>query len=381
MAASKSELPTEKKKSDSAKKGQSFKSRDLITACLLLSGLSFVIWYVSLSELMLLYRETIANQFKQGIAEYSGQVLWLSLKIILPVVGVCLIASALPTLLQTKFVLAFDALKLNFDALNPVNGFKKMFSLRTVKELVKALLYLSAFCLVVVLFFDKNKALLLAQIHSSPAQLVPIWRDLLMSLLLTALLCIVLIIILDALTEYFLTIKDMKMEKQEVKREHKEQDGDPEIKHRRREFAMELLSEQVKSDIENSSVIVANPTHLAIGIYFKPEIVPIPFISVIEANQRALAVRAYAAKVGVPVVRDIALARRLYRKHSPYSFINTEELGDILRILMWLQEMEQLGGNQADPDPRSDEEMEADFSAESEPDNTLGSAENRNKDQ
>ncbi|XLM19520.1 EscU/YscU/HrcU family type III secretion system export apparatus switch protein, partial [Chromobacterium piscinae] len=95
-----------------------------------------------------------------------------------------------------------------------------------------------------------------------------VWRELLLSLVLTCLGCIVVVLILDALAEYLLFMKDMKMDREEVKREMKEQEGNPEIKSRRREAHLEILSEQVKSDVENSRLIIANPTHIAIGIYF-----------------------------------------------------------------------------------------------------------------
>ena len=130
------------------------------------------------------------------------------------------------------------------------------------------------------------------------------------------------------------------MDKEEVKREFKEQEGNPEVKSHRRQMHMEILSEQIKSDIENSRMVLANPTHIAIGIYFRPEIAPLPFVSVVETNQRALAVRAYAEKVGVPVVRDVRLARRIYQRHRRYTFINVEEIDEVLRILIWLEQVE-----------------------------------------
>ncbi|MBY0446988.1 MAG: EscU/YscU/HrcU family type III secretion system export apparatus switch protein, partial [Burkholderiales bacterium] len=163
---------------------------------------------------------------------------------------------------------------------------------------------------------------------------------LLLSLVLTCMGCIVLILVLDALAEYFLHMKDMKMDKQQVKTEHKEQDGNPEIKSKRREVHQEILSEQIKSDVSNSKLIIANPTHIAIGIFYKPEIIGVPFISLIETNQRALAVRAYAKKVGVPVIRNIALARRLLKTHRRYSFIQVEEIEEVLRLLAWLDQVE-----------------------------------------
>jgi type III secretion protein U len=133
------------------------------------------------------------------------------------------------------------------------------------------------------------------------------------------------------------------MDKDAVKREHKEQEGSPEVKGKRRDLHQELLSEQIKSDIRSSRVIVANPTHIAVGIYFRPEITVMPFISLMETNQRALAVRKYAAKVGVPVVTDIALARRIFKTHQRYSFVKLDELEQVLRLLVWLEEVEQAG--------------------------------------
>ncbi|MBP4044167.1 EscU/YscU/HrcU family type III secretion system export apparatus switch protein [Chromobacterium violaceum] len=349
MSSNKTEKPTRKKLQDAAKKGQSFKSRDLVVACLTLCGVAYLVSFGSLVELMGIFRQALAGGFQQDMRGYAQAVFWQGLKLLLPIFLLCVAASALPVLLQTGFVLASEALKLNLEALNPINGFKKLFSLRTVKEAVKALLYLASFVVAVALIWRKHKALLFAQLNGSVMDIAAVWRELLLSLVLTCLGCIVLILILDALAEYFLFMKDMKMDKQEVKREMKEQEGNPEIKSRRREAHFELLSEQVKSDVENSRLIIANPTHIAIGIYFRPELVPIPFVSVMETNQRALAVRAYAEKVGVPVVRDVPLARRILASHRRYSFINLEEVDEVLRLLEWLEQVENAGRPDDEP--------------------------------
>jgi len=159
-------------------------------------------------------------------------------------------------------------------------------------------------------------------------------------LVLAFLGCVLLIVVLDALSEYWLFMKDQMMDKDAVKREHKEQDGNPEIKGRRRDLHRELLSEQIKSDVRSSRMIIANPTHIAIGVYFRPEITVLPFISLMETNQRALAVRAYAKEVGVPVINDIALARRIFKTHQRYSFLQVQEVEEVLRLLIWLEQVE-----------------------------------------
>ncbi len=338
--SNKTEKPTPKRLKDAAQKGQTFKCRDVLIACMLLCGILWLTSMSSLSELMNLYRNLIAANFELNIKAFSTAIMILALKLIVPILLVCILTSALPTLLQTGFILATKALKLNFNALNPTKGIKKIFSMRTIKDAIKSLLYLASFGLAIVITWQNNKLLLFSQVHGNGASIVFIWRELLLSLVLTCLACLIIVSILDAIADYFLHIKELKMDKQEIKREMKEQDGNPEIKSRRRQLHMEILSEQTKSDIRSSQFIIANPTHIAIGIYFKPEVVPAPFISVLECNQRALAVRRYAEEVGVPVVRDIRLARKIYKTHRLYSFIGLEELDEVLRLLTWLKEVE-----------------------------------------
>ncbi len=336
----KTEKPTPKKIRDAKEKGQTFKAKDLIISCLLLCGIVWIVSMSSLGELMASYRNLIAGNFEQDIQAYSVAIMIVAMKLIIPILIVCIFASALPTLLQTGFVVATKALKINLNALNPAKGIKKIFSLRTIKDFIKTLLYLTCFIIGGVITWQTKKGLLFAQLHGDPAGLVIIWGKLLLSLVLTCLACVLLISILDALADYFLHIKELKMDKQEVKREFKEQDGNPEIKMKRRELHMEILSEQTKSDINNSQFIIANPTHIAIGIYYKPEMIPAPLVSVRETNQRALAVRAYAKKVGVPVITNIPLARKIYKSNRLYSFVHVDDLENIINLMTWLHQVD-----------------------------------------
>ncbi|MFV8808506.1 EscU/YscU/HrcU family type III secretion system export apparatus switch protein, partial [Yersinia enterocolitica] len=169
------------------------------------------------------------------------------------------------------------------------------------------------------------------------------WGEMLLLLVLYCLGSLIVILILDYVAEYFLFMKDMKMDKEEVKREYKDQEGNPEVKYQRKELHREILSEQLKSDINNSRLIIANPTHIAVGIFFKPNLSPIPLISIRESNQMALAVRAYAEEVGVPVIRNIKLARRIYASHRRYDYVCLKELDAVLRLLFWLEDVENAG--------------------------------------
>jgi len=348
MAGSKSEKATPKKRRDAAKRGQSFKARDLVVACLSMCGVLFVVWQGSLAEIGVVFVNAMRSGFALDLNRYVADVLWVGLKIVASIILVCILASALPSLLQSGFTISPEALRLNFDAINPIKGFKKIFSVRTFKDLIKTMLYLLCFGAAIILLWGWHRELVFSQVHGSISQIIGVWGKLLIHLVLTCLGCIMTVLVLDALIEFFLYLKELKMDKQEVKREYKDLEGDPLIKNQLKKIRLEFLTEQEKHDIENSRVVIANPTHVAIAIYFKPEFSPIPFISMRERNQRALAVRRYAEKIGVPVVVDIALARRLYQTHKRYAMVSMDEIDAVVRILLWLQEVELAGSDDGD---------------------------------
>ncbi|WP_233499158.1 EscU/YscU/HrcU family type III secretion system export apparatus switch protein, partial [Morganella morganii] len=117
------------------------------------------------------------------------------------------------------------------------------------------------------------------------------------------------LLVVDYIVEYFFFFNDMKMEKHEVKQEYKNSEGNQEIKSARKQQHRELLNAETKALIKNSDIVVVNPTHIAVAIYLDPENGVMPLITVKEKGVYALAVRCYAEKHRVPVVRDIRLAR------------------------------------------------------------------------
>lgn len=343
----KTEKPTPKRLQEAAKKGQSFKSKELTMVILVFVGLLFTLSTDPLLWLMQEYRQVLADGRFADAQAYSVRLFRHGLEMILPVLVVCATAAVLPTLLQTGFIWATQALKLNFGAVNPIQGARRIFSMRTLKDAVKAVLYLLSFAGIAIALWSDAKGLLFAQLHMSAAGVGATWVALSVKLVWISLMCVVPIAVLDAMVEYWLFMRDQRMELHEVKRERKDSDGNPEIKQRRRALHTELLSEAVRSDVRDSRLIVANPTHIAVGIYFRPDVISLPFISVMETNQRALAVRRYAESQGIPVVQDVALARRLYQTHHRYTFVSIEEVDAIMRLLLWLEDVERAGMQEA----------------------------------
>lgn len=343
--AEKTEQPTSKKRKDSSKKGQTFKSKDLITTCILLVGIHLLAYSMSFSDFTKFYIMTLKSSTEIDINEFLIGLMRVFFLLSLPFIAVCVIVGFAATLLQTRFAIATEAIKLNFKALNPVQGIKKIFSMRTVKELVKSICYLLVFVATCysLIHNDLRQALTLYRVDLNI--LTASWVSLTLKAVLVFIGWSVFVLIADFIVEYFLHFKDLKMDKHEVKQEHKESDGNPQIKGARRQAHHDLLSGEEMAAVRNSGVVMANPTHIAMAIYFNPEVAALPFIALRCTNMKAQAAIAYAEKIGVPVVRNIPLTRRLYRTYSQYNFIslNDDLLIDVMDILIWLRQVEIAG--------------------------------------
>lgn len=355
--ANKTEKPTDKKLKDASKKGQILKSRDLTVSLIMLVGTLYLGYVFDVHHIMSILEYILDHNAKPDIWDYFKAIGIGWLKTIVPFLLVCMFITILVSWFQSKMKLATEAIKLKFDSLNPVNGLKKIFSLKTLKEFVKAILYIVFFCLAIRVFWGNNKSLLFKTLDGDIISLLSDWGEMLFLLVLYCLVSMIIILIFDYIAEYFLFMKDMKMDKQEVKREYKEQEGNPEVKSKRRERHQEILSEQLKSDVSNSRLMIANPTHIAIGIYFKPNLSPIPLISVRATNQVALAIRRYAQEIGIPVITDKKLARKIYATHRRYDYVSFENLDEILRLLLWLEDVENAGQPDTTEEPVLEDEV------------------------
>ncbi|HHE6470575.1 TPA: EscU/YscU/HrcU family type III secretion system export apparatus switch protein [Providencia rettgeri] len=338
--AEKTEKPTDKKIKDSAKKGQSFKSKDSVAAIVLVVSAFVVQGMTSLYELGGLMRKIFLSPTGIKIDALLWQFFTIFLSIILPIIFVCFLSGTIISLLQSRFRLASEAIKLDFTKLNPIAGFKKIFSLNSLKELIKAILYLIVFVISTLVFFIVWRKDIFMLYRTMINGMISEWVSLCITFIIVFLAVALIIIFVDAIAEFFLYIKNLKMEKQEVKKEYKDNEGSPEIKSARRGMHQELLSEEVKSNVRNSTFVMANPTHIALLIYYDSDIAPLPFLLSKSKGVQAKAIVKYAEQQGVPVIRDIVLARKIWRSYKHDSFIDETGLEDVMQIITWLIRVE-----------------------------------------
>lgn len=343
--AEKTEQPTDKKIKDSAKKGQSFKSKDSVAALVLVVSAYVITGATSLFEIGGLMRRILLSPQNINADALVSEFMGIFLKIVLPVLLACFLSGTILSLLQSRFRLATEAVKIDFSKLNPISGFKKIFSLNSLKELVKAFLYLIVFSVSAGVFFVIWRHDIFLLYRSTINGVIYQWVELCVTFVVVFLGVALLIIVVDAITEFFLFIKGLKMEKQEVKKEYKDNEGDPHLKSVRKELHQEILSEEVKSNVRNSTFVMANPTHIAMLIYYDDNIAPLPFLLYKSRGLQAKLIIKYAEQQGVPVVRDIPLARKIWRYYQKDHFIDEHCLQDVMQIIDWLVriELEKMG--------------------------------------
>lgn len=339
----KSEKATPHKLKKEAEKGKIFQSKDLMAVVVLVSGGLALFGMTSLVGIMDLYRELVQGGFQLGIATALQRSLQAFAMAVLPVAVVCIVVVALVSLVLSRGILNGEAIKFDLTRLNPVNGFKNLFSMKSVKEIIKAVLYLIATIIFVTWMVKTVPFSVYQALGASPGTAYRFWVSAGFQTAAGFLLALLPIAAGAAAADFWLYRKDLRMEKHEVKQEFKETQGNPEVKKRRREIGEEL-SAQMKADVAGASMVLANPTHIAVGIYLHDFDCPMPFVSLREQGAKARAIIAYAEKVGVPVVRDIRTARAVFHSCKRYQFVSNENIEPVMRILRWLREVELAAG-------------------------------------
>jgi len=320
MSGEKTEQPTPKKIKESRKKGEVFKSKDVIQALLFITAAAVITTggraYVS--ELLDLMKQFFQPEIMRGTMPENAMLTrmayaWSKFLILTaPLMGALMIAGAAANFIQVKVLFAPEVIKPKFEKLNPVNGFKNVFfSPNTYIELIKNLIKFT------VVFW-----LLYSAIRGSLRDIVPtagMRLDQTASLaarLMTGLLfkvggVFVVLGAADYMIQKKLFMKKMMMSKQEVKEEYKEMEGDPHVKHMRKHLFQQLMHGSVARNVPRATAVVANPTHLAIAIRYDETSMQAPKITAKGQDSLALKIIEIAKEHKVPVIRNIGLAHAL----------------------------------------------------------------------
>lgn len=316
----KTEEATPKKKSDSRKKGQVAKSKEVSTALtlgaiiliiatfgpLVVEGFkNLMIHYFSSDFGITLTKDSINYNLVTGVTNF--------MKLFLPIVMPLIIVGVAANIIQTGFMSSVEGLKPSLDKINPIKGMKNMFSKKKLVDLVRNLLIVGILAYIGIDFIKNNYE----KIMSLGSLYLPSFGVEVKSLIVGILFRMFLVAVVIAAADYFMQFKmhtkEMKMTKQEIKEESKQSEGDPHIKGKRRQKQREMAMNRMMQAVPDATVVVTNPTHLAIALkYDKESESAAPKVVAKGANNVALKIKEIAKENKVPIIEDRPLARLMY---------------------------------------------------------------------
>jgi len=319
----KTEKATAKKRRDARRKGQVRRSTEVNTAicAIIMFGLLFAIWPWLVGQMTSVFTEHYSTQsilmVSRGLNtnEISALLVRIMLAFfgtIFPMLGAALLAGVAANILQVGFMFTTETLKIKLNKLNPINGFKQMFSPRKLVDLVKNILKIFA---VGYIAYSDYLSLQEKFARYVGSDIYVSFIDIMRTAFLMALkMCIVMIFIAvaDFLYQWWKYEKDLRMTKQEVKDEFKMMEGDPKIKGKIRQKQLQMSAMRMMSQVPEADVVITNPTHFAVALAYKEDEHSAPTVLAKGQDYIAHKIRDVAMENGIQIVENPPLAQSLY---------------------------------------------------------------------
>ncbi|MGY2283420.1 type III secretion system export apparatus subunit SctU [Pseudomonas gingeri] len=345
----KTEKATPKKLRDAREKGQVGQSQDLGKLLVLMVVSEVALGMADdsvarLEHLMSLTLRRINQPFLSSLTEMTGEATWLLISFILMSVGLAMLMRMVGSWVQIGFLFAPKALKIDFGKLNPISHLKQMFSGQNLMNLLLSILKAVA---IGTTLYVSIKPVLGTLVLLADSDLNTYWHallTLLRSVLRTTLGLLLAIGMIDFALQKYFHAKKMRMSHEDIKKEYKESEGDPHVKGHRRQLAHELLNEEPRTPpkpVEDADMLLVNPTHFAVALYYRPGQTPLPLIHCKGEDDDALALIERARRAKIPVVQSVWLARTLYKVRTG-KYIPRPTLLDVAHIYQVIRQLDEV---------------------------------------
>ena len=315
----KTEKATPKKKDEARKKGQVARSMDLNGAVVLLAALLALSafapgMYRRMTEAtreILRYVSQPEIVGREGVGRVLSTVADAWLLSVLPIAAVCMVAGLLVSIAQVGFRPSPQALKPEMKKLNPLQGAKMIFGTHALFEGTKSVVKVCAVGAIALLALLPKLEEIAALVGMPPAVLLPMLAKEVLGVAQRAAAAYLVIAIVDVIYQRWRHEKQLKMDKQEVKDEFKQQSLPSEIKSAQRRRAMELARARMMDAVPTADVVVTNPTHFSVALRYSADALA-PVVVAKGQDLVALRIREIAREAGVMVVPDPPLARAIH---------------------------------------------------------------------
>ncbi|TFJ94680.1 flagellar biosynthesis protein FlhB [Lentibacillus salicampi] len=343
----KTEKATPKKRQDERKKGKVAKSQDINTAFLLL--FCFTILFISgtfmKDNMMALFRHSFTEYIHWNVSVNSvHQVLVESsvemAKLLAPIMAIAIVAGLAANFTQIGFLFTTEPLKMDLKKIDPIQGAKKVFSARALVELVKSLLkivFIGAITFLVIWIY-KDDMMMLA--FKTAENAIGFFGEITIIMGISAAIALLFLSVFDYTYQKYDFEKNIKMSKKDVKDEHKNMEGDPQIKSKIKEKQRDMATQRMMSEVPAADVVITNPTHYAIAVKYDEAKASAPYIVAKGAGQIALKIKEVAKSNEVVTVENRPLARSLYEVIEIGDVIPEEFYQAVAEILAYVYRLE-----------------------------------------
>jgi len=345
MSGEKTEQPTPKKLRDAREKGQTAKSQEVPSALVVLAMVAYLAIrgphiFQILAQTTNLAFQAAPRPWEEALPLLVPAVGLGALSIILPLVALVMIASLCANLAQVGFLFAFQAAIPKLENLHPKKWFEKVFSKKGIFEFLKNVAKVVVLSLVVWRVLSNHWSELFLLPGGNPRLIWMVMGNALWDLTISATVAFTLLAAADYFWQRHCFTRDNMMSKDDVKREYKEMEGDPLIKSKRKQLHQEMASQNAVGKVRQAKVLVTNPEHVAVALDYEEGRTPLPVVLAKGEGHLARRMIEEARRLGVPVLRQVDLARALFRDGTEDAYIPRNLLGPVAEVLHWLKTLE-----------------------------------------
>lgn len=342
----KTEQPTPKKLRDARQKGQVVHSKDVSSTALLV-GIFAVLFiggtwiFQNLQETVVVATESANYPFEEALGRVGKTTIHAGVITLLPILLVVLVFGVGVNVAQSGPLLAAESVKPNLNKLNPINKLKQIFSMKNAFEFGKSVLKIVF--LGVLLFIAIRNAIpgLLELPYAGVDGVTKELGALLWQVAMNTIIAYIVVAAADYFFQHWQFTKQLMMTKDEVKQEHKEMEGDPTIKGKRKQLHQEMVMGGTAERTRKASVLVTNPTHRAVAIYYQEGETKLPILLAKGEGLLARRMREIAIEEGIPIMQNVSLARALYDSGEMEQYIPSEFIQPVAEVLRWVRELQE----------------------------------------
>ena len=343
----KTEKASPKKLRDARKKGQVVKSSDVNNFMLMIVSFAVISVFGSIlvNDIKDIMKYFLFNSYDTSLINSTSNSLYLSvlslcLKLAIFIFVPLVLVGIVANIMQTGFLFTQESLKPQFNKINPITGFKNIFSRQRLLTSLKNIILLGVLSFISYSFILDKQSDLLSLPYMSYSDILATIGQILSQLVIRILAVVAVIAAMDYAIQYIEFMRNLKMTKQEVKEEYKQMEGDPFVKGKRRQKQREIAMSRMASAVAESTVVVTNPTHFAVALKYVHETDLIPKVMAKGVDFKAQKIKELAKENDVPIIENKPLARALYRDVEVEQEIPLERYKAVAEVLAIVYNLE-----------------------------------------